>query len=70
MLPSNDFFLEPFSAMAVKERAVANIDVSLAEFGSFMVEWLALSSRSGKAAYADYAERFVQALDKRFPKQV
>ena len=70
LLPSNDLFLDESGALALKERAKANMDVSLAEFGSFMVEWLALSARTGNPAYAEFAESFVEALDKRYPKQV
>jgi hypothetical protein len=44
--------------------------VSLAEFGSFMLEWHALSARTGNPAYARLADDFIGALARRYPDQV
>ena len=46
------------------------MDVSLAEFGSFMLEWHALSVRTGDLAYGQLADELVSALAQRYPEQV
>lgn len=69
MLVSNDAFLLPGSEEAVKARASTPKTVGLAEFASFMVEWHALSARTGNASYADVADHVVHMLHQRHPKQ-
>ena len=69
LLPSNDLFLQPWSALAVRERAKAPDTVSLAEFGSFTLEWHALSARTGNPGYAVLADHFIDNMAQRYPKQ-
>ena len=46
------------------------MDVSLAEFGSFTLEWHALSARTGDPVYGRLADNFISSLAQRYPEQV
>jgi hypothetical protein len=63
-------FLNPDSIVAL-EAASKTIDtVSLAEFGSFTVEWHALTARTHDVTFGLLADNMINTLNKEYPKQV
>lgn len=69
MLPVNDVFLSPHSMEAMRAKGNMPETVSLAEFGSFTLEWHVLSARTGKQAYKVQADKIINGLNQRYPKQ-
>lgn len=69
MLPVNEVFLNPHSLETIRAKANMPETVSLAEFGSFTLEWHALSVRTGKPEYGLLADKVLNGLNQRYPKQ-
>ena len=70
MLPVNDVFLNLHSLETMRAKGNKPETVSLAEIGSFTLEWHALSARTGKPAYGVQADSILNGLNQRYPKQV
>ena len=70
VLPVNEVFLNPHSLETMRAKANTPETVSLAEFGSFSLEWHALSARTGKPEYGIQADKIIDGLNQRYPKQV
>ncbi len=70
VLPGNDVFLNPHSLETMRAKGNKPDTVSLAEFGSFTLEWHALSARTGKPEYGVQADSIINGLNQRYPKQV
>ena len=69
LLPVNEVFLNPHSLETIRAKANMPETVSLAEFGSFTLEWHALSVRTGKPEYGLLADKVLNGLNQRYPKQ-
>ncbi|CAL8463954.1 g3489 [Coccomyxa elongata] len=69
VLPVNDVFLNPHSLETMRAKGNKPETVSLAEFGSFTLEWHALSARTGKLEYGVQADSIIYGLNQRYPKQ-
>ncbi len=70
VLPVNDVFLNLHSLETMRAKGNKPETVSLAEIGSFTLEWHALSARTGKPAYGVQADSIINGLNQRYAKQV
>lgn len=68
VFPVNDFYLDSHTSEALSDPGPET--VALSEFGSFFLEWHALSARTGDVTYGVLADNMINTLKTQYPEQV